>query len=123
ESTKNYFTSGKEVREKNGGPAMAYYSMTGIGRVSYTADNSYGHREVYLTDHLGSTREIYDLDSGKVTFAAHYYPFGKEVVTTGSSTANASPTEKFTTKELDKGFDLTYFGARYYDQDLGLWTS
>ena len=34
-------------------------------------------------------------------------------------------TEAFTTKELDEeaGLNLNYFGARYYDPNVGLWTS
>ena len=34
-------------------------------------------------------------------------------------------TDAFTTKELDEeaGLNLNYFGARYYDADVGLWTS
>ena len=31
--------------------------------------------------------------------------------------------DKFTGKELDKDIGLNYFGARYFDQDIGLWIS
>jgi RHS repeat-associated protein len=120
-STKSYFASGKEVREREDSSPIEFYSMAGVGRVSYPVGNSVGHRETYLKDHLGSTRGVYDLDSMKMTYTTHYYPYGKSLAENHSTVQDV--TEKFTTKELDQGIGLTYFGVRYYDQDLGVWTS
>jgi hypothetical protein len=48
----------------------------------------------------------------------NYYPFGKE--SRGSSTANR-PKEQFTGKERDSEIGLDYFGARYYNSEIGRW--
>jgi RHS repeat-associated protein len=81
----------------------------------------------YVKDHLGSTRVVLDEQmqpSGVYAYAA--YGMEKECV--------ASPNhfrEKFTGKELDNegtvngaaGIRLSYFGKRYYDAEIGSWTS
>jgi RHS repeat-associated protein len=38
-------------------------------------------------------------------------------------TASDEITQKFTGKEHDDGTNLDYFGARYYDADMGIWIS
>lgn len=80
----------------------------------------------YIKDRLGSTR-VTLLEDGAVSEAQMYYSYGKEV----SLKSSASKTrEKFTGKEHDNDgiageaeVDLDYFGARYYDSDLGVWIS
>jgi RHS repeat-associated protein len=68
-------------------------------------------------------------DDGSLVDATMYHPYGNmEEVAAG----NESVRERFTGKEYDKeggtgngvdGIRLDYFGARYYDPDLGIWTS
>jgi RHS repeat-associated protein len=70
-----------------------------------------------ITDHLGSIRVTLD-QSGNVDSWTDYYPFGKEA--RGSSTANR-PKEQFTGKERDSEIGLDYFGARYYNSEIGRW--
>lgn len=80
-----------------------------------------------MKDHLGSTRSVVD-NNGNVTEALWYDSFGKQTrIHNGASISK----EKFTGKELDRdgainglaGMDLYYFGGRYYDADIGKWTS
>ncbi len=49
-----------------------------------------------------------------------YFPFGK--ISKSSETIN-SPKEKFTGKQYDAESDLDYFGARYYNANIGRWIS
>ena len=70
----------------------------------------------YHSDHLGSTSKMTD-ENGEVVFSADYMPFGEELRKEGS--------EKFTYtgKELDDESGLYYYGARYYDAEVGRFTS
>jgi RHS repeat-associated protein len=123
-ATKSYFGSGKEIRERkksNGQETVVFNEMSGIGRVQILNGNPNELIDLYLKDHLGSTRETYSLGQGKVKYAVNYYPYGKEFG--GTSPQTDDVTENFTGKELDDGINLSYFGARYYDADLGLWIS
>lgn len=72
-----------------------------------------------ISDHLGSIRVVLT-EQGNVDSWSDYYPFGKE--SRGSSTSN-EPKEQFTGKERDIEIGLDYFGARYYNADIGRWTS
>ncbi|MGD8782764.1 MAG: RHS repeat-associated core domain-containing protein, partial [Ignavibacteria bacterium] len=76
----------------------------------------------YVKDHLGSTRVVVD-GSGNPKEAYEYYPFGK--IARSITSAGINVDEKFTGKELDDDNEerLYYFGARYYDGDLGRWPS
>ncbi|SHK96698.1 RHS repeat-associated core domain-containing protein [Fibrobacter sp. UWH6] len=86
--------------------------------------------EWFLKNHLGSTMLVYGSSAyndpfnsgykGGVKAAYDYRAFGEQV-------SLAEPTDKvtenFTGKELDDETDLNYFGARYLDPMLGMWTS
>lgn len=85
--------------------------------------------EWYLKNHLGSTMLVYGTQpyndkyssyAGGVKAAYDYRAFGEQV-------SLAEPTDKvtenFTGKEKDDETELNYFGARYLDPMLGLWTS
>ena len=66
----------------------------------------------YIQDHLGSNQKVID---GSVEAQQNkYYAFG-ETETTGSYDNDY----KYTGKELDSETNLYYYGARYYDADLG----
>jgi RHS repeat-associated protein len=87
----------------------------------------------YLKDHLGSTRMTLsgagDLNFNRVE-ATMYESYGAMDTVIVSSTVNPAR-EKFTGKEFDKegtenggtGIKLYYFGARFYDPEIGVWTS
>jgi RHS repeat-associated protein len=85
----------------------------------------------YLKDHLGSTRMVINAgaDGGRLEEATMYQPYGTMVNLVKGPDKNR---EKFTGKEFDDegadengvgGVGMFYFGARYLDADLGLWTS
>ena len=59
-------------------------------------------------------------DSVCLVIAYDYRAFGEQVTL---AEANHKVTETFTGKELDDETELNYFGARYLDPMLGLWTS
>ncbi|HKM03492.1 MAG TPA: RHS repeat-associated core domain-containing protein, partial [Lachnospiraceae bacterium] len=86
--------------------------------------------EWYLKNHLGSTMLVYGTQSYddlmKPNFvglksAYDYRAFGEQVDLT--ILFNDKVTETFTGKELDDETELSYFGARYLDQMLGMWVS
>ena len=85
--------------------------------------------EWYLKNHLGSTMLVYGTqwadrenlaDVGAPIAAYDYRSFGEQVTLAESAD---KVTENFTGKELDDETKLNYFGARYLDPMLGLWTS
>jgi RHS repeat-associated protein len=67
----------------------------------------------YFADHLGSASLITDA-SGNVQKEADYYPYGGEIVISGSDANHY----KFTGKERDET-GLDEFGARYYSSQMG----
>ena len=69
-------------------------------------------------DLVGSIRAITDA-TGTVTASYEYEPFGVTVKTTGTDQDNLG----FTGKRLDEGSGLSYFGARYYDSEIGRFIS
>lgn len=71
------------------------------------------------TDMLGSIRAITD-SAGQVAARFEYEPFGLVTERSGSA---ASGAERYTGKPFDEGTGLYYFGARYYDPEVGRFTS
>jgi RHS repeat-associated protein len=78
----------------------------------------YGGIYYYLADHLGSTRMIFN-SSGAVCYDADFGPYGKE----WSHTDTCGGKFKFTGKERDTETGNDYFGARYYENNLGRFMS
>ena len=72
-------------------------------------------RVYYHGDHIGSTRALSGADTGSFI----YDPFGN-VLTQSGSAANHS--HRFTGKPFH-GTGLSYFGARFYDSELGRFIS
>ena len=92
-------------------------------------DNASRTFEWYLKNHLGSTMLVYGTvastdpntgDIGETKAAYDYRAFG-EMVTLMNP--NDKVTENFTGKELDDETGLGYWGERYLDLMLGVWTS
>ena len=65
----------------------------------------------FHTDHLGSTRLVTD-SSRNIVSALTYHPFGE------SCEEESSENYLFGGKKKDST-DLYYYGARYYDPDVG----
>lgn len=104
--------------------------INGEGRAKYsTLDSNELTYDYYVKDHLGSVREVINCD-GTVTEALIYQPYGNVVTLKAPSTID-NVRKMFTGKEYDKdgegsggtGLALFYFGARYYDPEVGVWTS
>ena len=86
--------------------------------------------EWYLKNHLGSTMLVYGTSAyndpfnsgykGGVKAAYDYRAFGEQV---DLAMPTDKVTENFTGKEKDDETELNYFGARYLDPMLGMWTS
>ena len=74
-----------------------------------------------LTDHLGSVDVVLD-EAGDVVERRDYLPYGSERMS--DSAPDATETDhKFTGKELDDETGLYYYGARYYDSEIGRFVS
>lgn len=70
------------------------------------------------TDHLGTTEVITD-ESGTVVWETGYEAFGSVLSERGESKFTPSYTGKF----FDKASGLYYFNARWYDSELGKFTT
>ena len=68
----------------------------------------------YHQDHLGSSNVITD-ETGTVVNILEYTPYGE----ISRNTGNYSTDKRFTGKTWDDTSGLFYFGARYYDPELG----
>jgi RHS repeat-associated protein len=112
--TTTYMYSGMNIvyEENSTGEATYIYGPTGRLAKRTTIDEE-TNVFYYHTDHLGSTRLVTD-ENKNIVAAVTYHPFGE---------ANAKEgTEEFlfSGKELDST-ELYYFGARYYDPEIGRW--
>ena len=92
----------------------AKYIYAGGSRIAMR-DNS-NRLHYYLNDHLGSTRVVFD-STGLVEDKYWYYSFGDA----RSEQVSTNQAYRYTAKPLDKesGINLYYYGARYYDPELG----
>jgi RHS repeat-associated protein len=110
--TTTYIYSGWDVlyEEKPGGIATYIYGPTGK-LAKRTTVNGESHTFYYHTDELRSTRLVTD-ESKNVVSSITYHPFGEISIKEGSEDYSYSG------KELDET-GLYYYGARYYDPELG----
>jgi RHS repeat-associated protein len=109
--TTTYIYSGLNVlyEETMTGTAVYIYGPAGLlAKKTETAGES--HTFYYHTDHLGSTRLVTD-ESNTIVTSVTYHPFGEPILTGEES-------HLYTGKEID-ATGLYYYGARYYDPDLG----
>jgi len=77
-------------------------------------------RYYYIKDHLGSVHATID-ENCDVVSAQDYNPYGEIIRSWNDGDDNDEI--KFTDKERDKETGYDYFGARYYDSDIGRWTA
>ena len=135
----HYTGIGTEVRENFAGPIketkVVVNMPNGLGRygiedAAAANANASKNFEWYLKNHLGSTMLVYgtvastnpnEADVGEKIAAYDYRSFGEMVELTPPPTDKV--TENFTGKEHDDEIALDYFGARYLDPMLGMWTS
>ena len=128
----HYTGIGTEVRENFAGESpetkVVVNMPQGLGRYGIESAGNPGTGaksfEWYLKNHLGSTMLVYGTgggSSGGLQAAYDYRSFGEQITMTSPSTGKV--TENFTGKERDDETQLNYFGARYLDPMLGVWTS
>jgi RHS repeat-associated protein len=70
----------------------------------------------FLTDHLGSTVGLAD-SNGNITESATYDSFGNKL------SSNLSTRYQYTGRESDETTGLMYYHARFYDPQIGRFTS
>jgi RHS repeat-associated protein len=73
----------------------------------------------YFEDHLGTSRVIVQAGQNTACYEADFYPYGGERVVTNTCPQNY----KFTGKERDSETQNDYFGARFYESNLGRFMS
>jgi RHS repeat-associated protein len=118
------YIDGSHIFVKNSGEDLYGLSCVNFDDGISRPDNSF---ESYLKDHLGSTRAVMAENAAygwmlKETMA--YLAYGTKG-DLSSPPAGEWARRGFTGKELDEdvGIRLDYFGARYYDPELGVWIS
>ena len=95
-------------------------SDKGGGIVGLIAQNTTGTNAAvvyYQYDDLGSSSNLTS-SSGSLASSYSYDPFGNLLFSKSSSDTNRY---LFSTKEFDPRSGLYYFGARYYDPEVGRW--
>jgi len=100
-----------EIVERDGGIETRSYVYVGNKRVAEIKEDGINY---YHTDNLGSVRKVTD-QNGSVVLSIDYYPFGSKFsIESGGVDINY----EYTGKEFDDS-GLNYYGARYYDSNLG----
>jgi RHS repeat-associated protein len=89
-------------------PEICY---AGVGEPDYDPVFYYYH-----SDHLGSSEIMTDRDGDLVQHYG-YYPFGDERYSENGDAFSVS--NRYTSQILDEDTGLYYYGARYYDPELG----
>jgi RHS repeat-associated protein len=77
-------------------------------------------KQYYIKDHLGSVRLAKNL-AGTVVSARNYSAFGETIQEL--TNAGKNKRYRFTGKERDDETNNDYFGARYYDSEVGRWNT
>lgn len=120
----------------DGGALLATFDRNGAvqdmyvngpsGRIAQYFRNDGAQLIYHLTDHLGSPRILLrdPVDTSLSPVVSHvyaYYPYGELLQSWGGNES----IHQFTGHEKDdhSSFDYLYFGARYYDARLGMFTS
>jgi RHS repeat-associated protein len=108
----------------SGSNPLVEYSSTD-GKYTYriyagkqaVAEEAGGVVKFYHKDHLGSTRVVTDA-SGKKLAEYKYEPYGEKETSTGTGSDY-----QFTDKTTDESTGISYFGARFYDPEVGRFIS
>ncbi|MCK5125753.1 MAG: RHS repeat-associated core domain-containing protein [candidate division Zixibacteria bacterium] len=108
------------IFDKSDNVEQLYVNNLAGSPVAVYKNNSSNQRYYFLKDHIGNTRAMVN-DSGTVVEYTNYKPFGEIL---NSWMSYDEPLE-FTGKERDKHgvFDFSYFGARYYDSKIGMFST
>ena len=100
-----------------------FYVYSGGQKVA-KIENKIGEGEEVISylvnDSLGSPRVILD-KTEQAVWSSDYEPFGKAILRTPPN--GVAENKRFTGKEYDEETGLHYYGARYYDSNLGRFIS
>ena len=97
------------------------YSLSDLqGTVTYNGAQVTDLPYYFHRDHLGSAAIVTD-SLGNIDHRMEYTPGGSLFFQT--VTGNYRTPYRFNAKEYDEDTELYYFGARYYDKNLGIWIS
>jgi RHS repeat-associated protein len=112
-----YWGSGALVESDLNGTASSLkeYIMAGGRRIARRDNVGTGNVFFYLSDNLGSSREIVASGASSACYDADFYPYGGERAYVNTCPQNY----KFTGKERDSESGLDNFGARYDTSNLG----
>ena len=96
------------------------FESTGFGSGRIVATSSGMATRYFLTDHLGSVRQVVS-GNGSVIEQNDYYPFGKRWAAVAAPISDNR--HRFSGKEEQAFLSLPYvdFGARMYNPDWGRW--
>jgi RHS repeat-associated protein len=116
-----YWGSGPLVESDLNGTASSLkeYIMAGGRRIARRDNVGTGNVFFYLSDNLGSSREIVASGASSACYDADFYPYGGERAYTNTCPQNY----KFTGKERDSESGLDNFKARYDSSNLGRFMS
>ena len=111
--------TGRELGVFNTAGSAKKINLYGNGLIGYVDKEQSDMRYYFIKDHLGSIRQVIDQD-GNITSAIDYFPYGSILREYNNGQEERF---KFTEKERDKETNFDYFGARYYDNEIGRWRS
>jgi RHS repeat-associated protein len=111
--TTRYIYFGNNVIYETG-PGTTRYILAGGREIAKVVDGKtyYTHR-----DHLGSSSVVTDSNGNVVNWNANH-PYGENWQVSPAGTADLDK-HRFTGKETDASSGLVYFGARFYDPEVG----
>ena len=96
------------------------------GRVVYNKGLSVSRTEIFLKDHLGNVRVVYDNSTGEPVQHTNFYPFGMQMYTPSTLSATIKINEYLYNGKMyqdELGLGWYDYGARFYDGVVGRWWS
>lgn len=107
-----------ESRESDSGRVSFSTLAAAIHALGNLPEAPLQHAVVHIPDHLGSASIVADAEGATLDESA-FYPYGKDRVQIEKHASDY----RFAGKELDEQTGLHYFGARYYDSEIGRFVS
>lgn len=102
-------------------PTPTFSSNTAfIAIPAFTGTEAETEQYYFHPDHLGSSNYITNF-IGEVSQHMEYFAFGETFIEEHKNSHNAP--YKYNGKEFDEESGLYYYGARYYDPRISIWTS
>ncbi|MGN8072347.1 DUF6443 domain-containing protein [Mucilaginibacter sp. 22184] len=100
------------------------FIQTEEGRALPNGSSPYNY-EYSITDHLGNSRVNFDTATGvaRSVQTDDYYPFGMDIIPTGSARISPQNEYLYNKKELQENLGLYDYGARFYDPAIARWGS